>query len=172
MPFSSPSGKRLTEAEWQRARVLFHSESCLSGGLLSARASKSSHQVSWPSCLYGRFGDFGQESLGLFFNSGSPHSATRQSKRRQHVLDSLVSQVLVRNRHKWSKYLWESLLLQAGFFVRPGPGASKGNLIGLPASKEADESKQGFFSFVSCSLVFLTDIQKESYSEVALAKKD
>ena len=31
------------------------------------------------------------------------------------------------------------------FFVRPGPGASKGNLIGLPASKEADESKQGFF---------------------------
>ena len=59
------------------------------------------------------------------------------------------------------------------FFVRPGPGASKGNLIGLPASKEADESKQGFFfSFVSCSLVSLTDIQKESYSEVALAKKD
>ena len=48
--------------------------------------------------FYGRFGDFGQESLGLFFNSGSPHSATRQSKRRQHVLDSLVSQVLVRKQ--------------------------------------------------------------------------
>ena len=57
------------------------------------------------------------------------------------------------------------------FFVCPGPGVSKGNLIDLPASKEADESKQGFFSFVSCSLVFLTDIQKESYSEVALAKR-
>ena len=104
-PCFSSRGLRLNEAEWQRAWVLFHSESCLHGGLLSARASKPSHQVSWPSCLhihkwlfYGRFGDFGQESLGLFFNSGSPHSATRQSKRRQHVLDSLVSQVLVRKQ--------------------------------------------------------------------------
>ena len=30
------------------------------------------------------------------------------------------------------------------FFGWPGPGVSKGNLIDLPASKEADESKQSF----------------------------
>ena len=103
MAFSSPSYLG-TELDQRKARLVIHVESCLSGGLLSARASKPSHQVPWPSCLhihkwlsYGRFGDFGQESfsilqrLGLLFNFGSPHSATRQSERRQHVLDSLVS---------------------------------------------------------------------------------